>query len=82
VLSFFGLLGYLFRIYDYPSAPLVLGLVLGPLIERALRQSMVLSQGDPMIFLTRPISASLIGVAIILLVVPTLLASFKGKSSG
>jgi putative tricarboxylic transport membrane protein len=82
LLSFFGLLGYLFRIYDYPSAPLVLGLVLGPLIERALRQSMVLSQGDPMIFLTRPISASLIVVSIVLLVAPTLLASFKGKSSG
>jgi putative tricarboxylic transport membrane protein len=81
LLSFFGLLGYLFRIYDYPSAPLVLGLVLGPLIERALRQSMVLSHGDPMIFLTRPISASLIVVSLFLLVVPTLLASFKGKSS-
>ena len=79
LLSFFGLLGYLFRIYDYPAAPLVLGLVLGPLIERALRQSMVLSQGDPMIFLTRPISASLIGVAIVLLVGPTLLASLNRK---
>jgi putative tricarboxylic transport membrane protein len=77
LLLFFGLLGYLFRIYDYPSAPMVLGLVLGPLIERALRQSMVLSQGDPTIFLTRPISASLIVISIILLAAPVMLAFFR-----
>jgi putative tricarboxylic transport membrane protein len=81
LLSFFGLLGYLFRIYDYPAAPMVLGLVLGPLIERALRQSMVLSQGDPMIFLTRPISAALIAIAFILLAAPLASASFKRKKS-
>ncbi|HYT55375.1 MAG TPA: tripartite tricarboxylate transporter permease [Verrucomicrobiae bacterium] len=79
LLLFFGVLGYLFRIYDYPSAPMVLGLVLGPLIERALRQSMVLSQGDPTIFVTRPISASLIIVSIILLAAPVMLAFFGRK---
>ncbi len=79
LLSFFGLLGYLFRIYDYPAAPMVLGLVLGPLIERALRQSMVLSQGDPMIFLTRPISAALIVISLVLLAAPLVSASFKRK---
>jgi putative tricarboxylic transport membrane protein len=70
LLSFFGLLGFLFRIYDYPPAPMVLGVVLGPLIERALRQSMVLSQGDPTIFLTRPLSAALMVVSIVLLAAP------------
>src|SRR5215510_3875879 len=77
LLTFFGLLGYLFRIYDYPAAPMVLGLVLGPLIERALRQSMVLSQGDPTIFLTRPISASLIVISLVLLAAPVVSAYFK-----
>jgi len=79
LLSFFGLVGYLFRVYDYPSAPLVLGLVLGPLIERALRQSMVLSQGNPMIFFTRPISASLIIISIFLLIAPVLLGAFRKR---
>jgi putative tricarboxylic transport membrane protein len=79
LLLFFGVLGYLFRIYDYPAAPMVLGLVLGPLIERALRQSMVLSQGDPSIFLTRPISASLIAISIILLAAPVMVTFFRRK---
>ena len=81
LLSFFGLLGYLFRIYDYPSAPMVLGLVLGPLIERSLRQSMVLSQGDPAIFFTRPISAGLMIVSFIFVAAPVVLASFRKKSA-
>jgi len=80
LLTGFGLLGYWFRVYDYPSAPLVLGLVLGPLIERALRQSMVLSHGDATIFLTRPISAVLIAVSFLLLAAPLLLAALKGKA--
>jgi TctA family transporter len=56
---------------------MVLGVVLGPLIERALRQSMVLSHGDPTIFVTRPISASLIVTSILLLAGPVLLAAFR-----
>jgi putative tricarboxylic transport membrane protein len=79
LLSFFGLLGYLFRIYDYPAPPLVLGLVLGPLIERSLRQSMVLSQGSATIFFTRPISAGLIVISIVLLAAPLVVAFFKQK---
>ncbi|MGH7772605.1 MAG: tripartite tricarboxylate transporter permease [Candidatus Binatia bacterium] len=77
LLSLFGLLGYLFRIYDFPPAPMVLGLVLGPLIERALRQSMVLSHGDPTIFFTRPIAAVLMIISILLLAAPLLTASSR-----
>jgi putative tricarboxylic transport membrane protein len=79
LLSFFGLIGYLFRVFDYPSAPLVLGLVLGPLIERALRQSMVLSHGNAAIFFTRPVSAALIALAILLLAAPLVSNLLKGK---
>jgi putative tricarboxylic transport membrane protein len=70
LLSFFGLLGYFFRLYDFPPAPMVLGLVLGPLIERALRQSLVLSQGDLTIFFTRPIAASLMLITAVMLAAP------------
>ena len=70
LLAIFGLLGYVFRRYDYPLAPVVLGLVLGPLIERSLRQAMVLSNGEFTIFFTRPISATLMIITLVLLVAP------------
>ncbi len=53
----FGLIGYLLRKLDYEPAPLVLAFVLGPLLENALRQSLILSDGSFTIFITRPISA-------------------------
>jgi hypothetical protein len=59
LLTVFGLLGYLMRKLDYPAAPLVLGLVLGDPMERALRQSLMMSQGDLSILATRPISGTL-----------------------
>ena len=65
----FGLLGYLMRKLDYPSAPLVLGLVLGDSMERALRQSLMMSAGDISI-LFRPIPSVLLGIAALLLAVP------------
>jgi putative tricarboxylic transport membrane protein len=69
LLCVFGLLGYLMRKLDYPSAPLVLGLVLGDSMERALRQSLMMSQGDLSI-LFRPIPSVLLAIAALLLAVP------------
>jgi putative tricarboxylic transport membrane protein len=66
----FGVVGYLLRKLDYPVAPAVLAIVLGPLAERSLRQSLLSSQGDPMIFLDRPISLSCILIALALVMVP------------
>jgi putative tricarboxylic transport membrane protein len=63
----FGLLGYLLRRFDYPLAPLVLGIVLGDLLDKNLRRGLVLSDGSLLPFLTRPISLVL-WVAILLLV--------------
>lgn len=68
----FGVIGYLFKKFKYEGAPLVLALVLGPIMETSLRRSLVISYGDPMIFLTRPISAVLLGISLILLVLPLL----------
>jgi len=64
VMIVFGLFGYIFRLLDCEPAPLILGLVLGPMMEEYLRRSMQLSRGDPMIFIERPISAALIAVTI------------------
>ena len=66
----FGVAGYLLRKLDYPVAPAVLAIVLGPLAERSLRQSLLASQGDPSIFLTRPISLTCILIAVALVMVP------------
>jgi len=69
LLCVFGLLGYLMRKLDYPTAPLVLGLVLGDLMEKALRQSLMMSQGSISI-LFRPIPSVLLALAALLLIVP------------
>jgi len=70
MLAAFGLLGYLMRRLDYPSAPLILGLVLGDSMERALRQSLMMSQGDLSILVSRPISATMLILAVLLLIMP------------
>jgi putative tricarboxylic transport membrane protein len=70
MLAAFGLLGYLMRRLDYPSAPLILGLVLGDSMERALRQSLMMSQGDLSILVSRPISATMLILTVLLLIMP------------
>ena len=68
----FGIGAYLLRKLDYPVAPAVLAIVLGPIAEPKLRQSLLFSDGDPMIFLTRPISGPITVIAIILILLPLL----------
>jgi putative tricarboxylic transport membrane protein len=67
----FGVVGYLFKKLDIPSAPLVLTLILGPLMERGLRQSLEMSRGDFSIFFVRPLSAVLLGIAAIVIITST-----------
>jgi putative tricarboxylic transport membrane protein len=70
LLAVFGLLGYLMRKLDYPSAPLILGLVLGDAMESALRQSLMMSQGSLSILVSRPMSATMLILALGLLALP------------
>jgi putative tricarboxylic transport membrane protein len=63
----FGVLGYLMRKFDFDTAPLVLAFLLGPMMEVAMRQSLLLSQGSFAIFVTRPLAAVCLGIAIVLL---------------
>lgn len=70
VMFVFGGLGYFFKKFDYPVAPLVLALVLGDFLERSMRQSLAMSQNDPSIFFTRPISGFMLAVGIISLLAP------------
>jgi len=64
----FGVVGYLFRKFEYEGAPLVLAFVLGPLLDLNLRQALLISDGSFIAFFTRPISAVTLGLAILLLV--------------
>jgi putative tricarboxylic transport membrane protein len=68
----FGLLGYWLVKHDFEPAPLLLGFVLGPLMEENLRRAMLIARGDATVFLTRPISAGLLLVSLVLLVLAVL----------
>ena len=67
--AFFGLLGYVLLKLRCEPAPLLLGFVLGPLLEENLRRAMILSRGDPSTFVTRPISAILLAISLAVLVI-------------
>ena len=81
LLSGFGLLGYAMAKFDFPAAPLVLGFVLGDSMERAVRQSLTMSMGDPAILVERPISAVMLVLALLILFSPVLLRAFRRRRS-
>ena len=78
----FGVVGYFCKKLDYPIAPMVLALVLGDMAESALRQSLIMSQGSPLIFVTRPISAVLVVLSLGLFVSPGIQALLRRWRQG
>ena len=66
--ALFGFIGYVFVKLECEPAPLLLGFILGPMMEENLRRAMLLSRGDPMTFVTRPLSATLLAVSLLLLI--------------
>jgi putative tricarboxylic transport membrane protein len=66
----FGIVGYLMRKLDYPMAPAVLAIVLGPLAEVSMRQALIIGHGSPLIFFERPISGPIMSIAILLFLLP------------
>jgi putative tricarboxylic transport membrane protein len=71
-----GLVGFLMRRYGFPAAPVIVGMILGPLAEEQMRRALAISQGDPMIFVTHPISAGLLGLAATVILAPWLWRRF------
>ncbi|MDU4960594.1 MAG: tripartite tricarboxylate transporter permease [Sporomusaceae bacterium] len=63
MLLLFGLLGFILKIVDYSATPLLVGLVLGPVFEKGLRQGLMMGDGNPLFFLQRPISGTLFAIA-------------------
>ena len=82
IMILFGLLGYLMKKYGYEPAPLVLAFVLAPMFENAFRQSMILSDSNPVIFFTRPIAAVLVVFSLFLLCSPLVVTFFRKKRPG
>jgi putative tricarboxylic transport membrane protein len=72
----FGGLGYIFKKLDCEPAPMLLGYILGPMMEEYLRRALLIAKGDPTVLVTRPISATMLALAAVLLVI-VLLPSFK-----
>jgi putative tricarboxylic transport membrane protein len=70
LLAAFGVLGFLMRRFDYPVAPVVVGLILGPVAEAQLRRALQIGLGDPFVLVQSPLSATLLAIAFIALVAP------------
>ena len=82
VMIFFGIIGYLFRKFDYEGAPLILAFVLGPILEINLRQSLLISRGSFSIFFAGPISATFTSVALVLFLLPLVTLLIKTWRKG
>jgi TctA family transporter len=76
---FFGLVGYIMMMLRFEPAPLLLGFILGPLMEENLRRALLISRGDMSVFIQRPISATLMGITLLMLLW-ALWVSVRGRS--
>jgi putative tricarboxylic transport membrane protein len=75
----FSVFGYLLRKGGFPAAPLILAMILGPMLERTLQQSLIVSEGSPLVFLQRPISAILLTIAGVLMFKPVIQGIWKQR---
>jgi len=78
----FGLLGFGMRRWGFPVAPAVIGLILGPLAESQMRRALAISQGDPSVFVTQPISAALFVLTAIVLLAPLVARAMRRRRDG
>lgn len=72
-----GLVGFLMRRFDIPVAPAIIGLILGPIAEQQFRRALAISEGNASVFLTRPLSATLLAMAIVVLFGPPVLRRLR-----
>jgi putative tricarboxylic transport membrane protein len=72
-----GLMGYVMRVYDFPIAPVLIGLILGPMAEVQLRRALAIGQGDPTVLVSTPISATMIALAVLVLLLPIVLKRLR-----
>jgi TctA family transporter len=78
-MALFGILGIIWRLLECSPVPMMLGFVLGPMMEENLRRALQVSEGDPTVFVTRPISLAFIIATVLILVVMVLPAVRKRR---
>jgi len=79
MLLVFGLVGFAMRLFDFPAAPLILALILGSIMEESMRRALQISGGDWMTFIDKPISFTLLLIAVLSLILPVVIKVIKGK---
>ncbi|NLJ51144.1 MAG: tripartite tricarboxylate transporter permease [Alcaligenaceae bacterium] len=72
-----GVMGYVMRVYDFPIAPLLIGLILGPMTENQLRVALAAAQGNPMVLVETPLSIALLSIAALFMFVPIFIKRLK-----
>jgi putative tricarboxylic transport membrane protein len=75
-----GLMGYVMRVYDFPIAPVLIGLILGPMAETQLRTALAAGQGNPLVLVSTPLSATLMIIALLFLALPPLLKRLRSAA--
>ncbi|CAN7544069.1 Tripartite tricarboxylate transporter TctA family protein [compost metagenome] len=76
-----GLLGMVMRRFDFPTAPVIVGMILGPMAEKQLRNALSIGQGDWTLFLRQPISATILALTVAVVVIPRLLRWHATRTS-
>jgi putative tricarboxylic transport membrane protein len=76
-----GLVGYIMRVYDFPIAPVLIGLILGPMAETQLRRALAIGQGSPLSLVSTPLSTTLLVLALLILIVPMVLRRLRRWSA-
>ena len=79
LMALFGVVGYIFVKLDCEPAPMLLAFILGPMMEEYMRRALLLSRGNPMVFLERPISATMLGLAALAIIVASLPMFYKKR---
>jgi putative tricarboxylic transport membrane protein len=80
IMAIVGLMGYVMRVYDFPIAPVLIGLILGPMAENYLRTALAAGQGNPIVLVSTPVSATVMILAVLFLALPPLLRRLRANS--
>jgi putative tricarboxylic transport membrane protein len=80
IMAIVGLMGYVMRVYDFPIAPVLIGLILGPMAENYLRTALAAGQGNPIVLISTPVSATVMVLAMLFLALPPLLRRLRANS--
>ena len=80
IMAVVGLMGYVMRVYDFPIAPVLIGLILGPMAENYLRTALAAGQGNPIVLVSTPVSATLMVLAVLFLALPPLLKRLRANA--